>query len=182
MTAGDRGEAFVMARFSTYTVGCQFIVLPKGSSSVSQGRREQLHRHARPRQVEETAHQALARVQRRGVPSPGVDRRHRHAADSSRSISHFMADKSADKRAKLVDELLSRKEFAEMWVMKWAELLQIRTNQNVSTRRCSRTTPGCRTRSPATCRWTRWCRSSWLRRAARSRTRPRTTTRTKPTS
>ena len=30
VTAGDRGEAFVMARFETYTVGSQFIVLPKG--------------------------------------------------------------------------------------------------------------------------------------------------------
>ena len=30
VTAGARGEAFIMARFSTYTVGTQFIVLPKG--------------------------------------------------------------------------------------------------------------------------------------------------------
>src|SRR6202035_450789 len=30
VTAGDRGEAFVMARFATFTVGAQVIVLPKG--------------------------------------------------------------------------------------------------------------------------------------------------------
>ena len=30
VTAGDRGEAFVMARFATFTVGSQVIVLPKG--------------------------------------------------------------------------------------------------------------------------------------------------------
>ncbi|MEE3284871.1 MAG: DUF1553 domain-containing protein, partial [Planctomycetota bacterium] len=36
------------------------------------------------------------------------------------------------KREKLVDELLNRKEFVEMWVMKWAELLTIRTTQQVS--------------------------------------------------
>ena len=30
VTAGARGEAFIMARFSTHTVGSQFIVLPKG--------------------------------------------------------------------------------------------------------------------------------------------------------
>ncbi|MGC4016438.1 MAG: DUF1549 domain-containing protein [Luteolibacter sp.] len=35
----------------------------------------------------------------------------------------------AKKREALVDQLLSRKEFTEMWVMKWAELLQIRTFQ-----------------------------------------------------
>ena len=34
------------------------------------------------------------------------------------------------KREKLVDELLNRKEFVELWVMKWAELLQIRTVAN----------------------------------------------------
>ena len=32
VTAGERGEAFVMARFETHTVGSQFIVLPKGLS------------------------------------------------------------------------------------------------------------------------------------------------------
>jgi len=41
-----------------------------------------------------------------------------------------VADKSSDKRAKLVEELLGRPEFVKMWVMKWAELLQIRTNNN----------------------------------------------------
>src|SRR5437588_11157144 len=30
VTAGDRGEAFVMARFATFTVGAQVIVVPKG--------------------------------------------------------------------------------------------------------------------------------------------------------
>src|SRR6185437_8581074 len=45
----------------------------------------------------------------------------------------FIADTDPKKREKLVDELLSRKEFVEMWVMKWAELLQIRSdNQQVS--------------------------------------------------
>src|SRR5438552_2800358 len=30
VTAGERGEAFIMARFATFTVGAQFITLPKG--------------------------------------------------------------------------------------------------------------------------------------------------------
>jgi hypothetical protein len=41
-----------------------------------------------------------------------------------------MKDEAADKREKLVDDLLSKKEFSELWVMKWAELLQIRTDDN----------------------------------------------------
>jgi hypothetical protein len=43
-----------------------------------------------------------------------------------------MNDKAPNKREKLVDELLNRKEFAELWVLKWAELLQIRSTQVVS--------------------------------------------------
>jgi hypothetical protein len=37
----------------------------------------------------------------------------------------FLADKSADKRAKLVDELLQRPEFADYWALKWADLLRV---------------------------------------------------------
>ena len=45
-----------------------------------------------------------------------------------------MASTDPDKRAKWVDELLERKEFSEIWVSKWAELLQVRTDptENVS--------------------------------------------------
>ena len=39
----------------------------------------------------------------------------------------FLDDKSPDKRAKLVDRLLERKAFAEIWAMKWAELLLVRS-------------------------------------------------------
>ena len=41
----------------------------------------------------------------------------------------FMASTAPNKREQLVDELLGRKEFAELWVLKWAELLQIRSSQ-----------------------------------------------------
>jgi len=40
--------------------------------------------------------------------------------------------KDPKKRERLVDDLLNRKEFVEMWVMKWAELLTIRTSRQVS--------------------------------------------------
>ncbi len=43
-----------------------------------------------------------------------------------------MADADPKKREKLVDDLLSRKEFVEVWVMKWAELLQIRTTNQIA--------------------------------------------------
>src|SRR5690606_32616342 len=37
-----------------------------------------------------------------------------------------------DKRAKLIDRLLQRKEFSEIWAMKWAELLMIKSSNQVS--------------------------------------------------
>jgi hypothetical protein len=39
-------------------------------------------------------------------------------------------DKDAAKRAKKIDELLGRKEFVDIWALKWSELLQIRTDNN----------------------------------------------------
>jgi hypothetical protein len=42
-------------------------------------------------------------------------------ADEARA---FLADTDADKRAKLVDRLLQRPEFADFWTLKWADLLR----------------------------------------------------------
>ena len=42
----------------------------------------------------------------------------------------FMADSNPMKRAAKIDELLERKEFAEIWAMKWAELLMVKTIPN----------------------------------------------------
>ena len=37
----------------------------------------------------------------------------------------FVADTDPDKRAKLIDELMQRDEFADFWALKWADLLKI---------------------------------------------------------
>ena len=64
-TAGARGEAFVMARFSTFTVGSQAIVVPKGLQySFPNIPREQLHRHIGRRQAEKAADRPFGIVQR----------------------------------------------------------------------------------------------------------------------
>ncbi len=55
----------------------------------------------------------------------------------------FMADADPAKRAKLVDRLLERKEFSEIWAMKWAELLMVKIDATRSaTSRCSCTRTG----------------------------------------
>ncbi len=43
----------------------------------------------------------------------------------------FLADKDPKKRAKLIDALLDRPEFVDMWTMKWGELLRIRAYNQV---------------------------------------------------
>ena len=44
----------------------------------------------------------------------------------------FLASTDPEKRAKLVDGLLRRKEFSELWVNKWAEMLQVKSSNQVS--------------------------------------------------
>ncbi len=47
-------------------------------------------------------------------------------ADEARA---FVADRAPDKRAKLVEALLKRPEFADFWALKWADLLKIEERQ-----------------------------------------------------
>jgi hypothetical protein len=130
VTAGARGEAFVMARFSTFTVGSQFIVLPKGL------------KFEYPKEAEGNYIDALVaaklkklRIAPSGICTDEVFLR-RVCLDvvgvppTVEEYNRFMSSTAPDKRAKLVDELLGRKEFAEIWVNKWAELLQIRSVPN----------------------------------------------------
>jgi hypothetical protein len=134
VTAGQRGEAFVMARFETHTVGSQFIVLPQGLEFTFPEEPEVNYidklvndklkklRIAPSGQCDDETFLRRAAIDIVGLP-PTVEEYHR-----------FMASKDPKKRSKWVDELLERKEFAEIWVSKWAELLQVRTDytRNVS--------------------------------------------------
>jgi hypothetical protein len=42
-------------------------------------------------------------------------------------VRAFLTDASADKRAKLIDQLLARDEFADYWAMKWCDLLRVKS-------------------------------------------------------
>lgn len=132
VTAGERGEAFVMARFATFTVGAQIIVLPKGLQFTFPQVPENNYidklvfdklRKLRIAPSDLCTDEAFLRRLYLDVLGilPTVEEYHR-----------FMNDKDPHKRNKLVDELLGRKEFVELWVLKWAELLQIRSSAQVS--------------------------------------------------
>jgi len=132
VTAGDRGEAFVMARFSTFTVGVPFIVLPKDLKFSFPPTPEKNY-------IDTLVNAKLKnlRIAPSATCSDEVFLRRifidlTGMLPSVEEYKAFMANKSADKREQLVKELMERKEFSELWVLKWAELLQIRSSNQVS--------------------------------------------------
>lgn len=134
VTAGERGEAFVMARFATFTVGAQVITVPKGLvfefPKLPEHNYVDTLVHAKLKKLRMTPSEVCSDevfLRRAFLDVVGM-------LPGREDYDRFLASKDPDKRAKLIDELLGKKEFAELWVMKFAELLQIRTtpNQTVS--------------------------------------------------
>ncbi|HSG69789.1 MAG TPA: DUF1549 domain-containing protein [Planctomycetaceae bacterium] len=132
VTAGARGESFIMARFSTHTVGSRFITLPKGLEFTwPEGIAE--HNY-----IDQLNHVKLKKL--RQIPSDictDEEFLRRVTIDITGTMptveeyTRFMSEQAPNKRELKIDELLGRKEFVEVWVMKWAELLKIRSdNQN----------------------------------------------------
>ncbi len=132
VTGGERGEAFVMARFFTFTVGVPFVTLPKGLQFTPTAPAEfnyvdgHVNAKLKKLRVEPSALCDDPTFARRvylditgTLPSP-------------EEYARFMVGTLPNKRELLVDELLERKEFSELWVLKWAELLQIRSSNDVS--------------------------------------------------
>ena len=46
-----------------------------------------------------------------------------------KEVEAFASDAAADKRAKLVDALLERPEYADLWAQKWADLLRVKSGR-----------------------------------------------------
>lgn len=128
--SGDRGAAFMLARFDVFSVTAQAIVIPKGlvyerpqvaeANYIDKAVNERLHRLRIVPSGVCTDEEFVRRVYIDVVglyPKPA-------------ELQAFLDDKRPDKRKQLVETLLQRKEFTELWVMKWAELLQIRSGIN----------------------------------------------------
>jgi hypothetical protein len=128
VTAGQRGEAFIQARFAQFNVGAEVIVIPKGS-------------HYRwptnvtaQNYIDEAVYTKLKKL--RLVPSDVCDDRtflRRAFIDltgtlpTAEDLRTYEVDNGPNRHERLVDQLLSRPQFMELWVMKLAELLQIRS-------------------------------------------------------
>lgn len=131
-TAGSRGEAYVMARYGTFAVVAQFIVLPAEATF-------QWPEDASPKNyVDELVYAKLKKLRVPPAERCSDEVFLRRATidvlgmlptvEESRA---FLADNSPDKREKLLDRLLERQEFAELWAMKWAEVLRVKATANV---------------------------------------------------
>ncbi|MCH5373444.1 MAG: DUF1549 domain-containing protein, partial [Planctomycetes bacterium] len=131
VTAAARGEAFVMGRFETKTVGSQVLVLPRD-----------LQYTAPPitgNYIDELVGEKLKRL--RILPSElctDDEFLRRVTIDitgtlpTDEEFNAFMNDHGPEKRTALIDRLLQRKEFSEIWAMKWSELLMVKSTNQVS--------------------------------------------------
>jgi len=129
--AGGRGGAFVFARFGKFTVGAETIVLPTDDQFVWPNPPERNYidglvfdklkkLHLAPSELA-SDEAFLRRVYFDLIGLPPTREEH----------DTFLADKDAKKREKLIDALLERPEFVDMWTMKWGELLRVRAYNQV---------------------------------------------------
>ena len=130
VTAGERGEAYIFARFDVHTVGSQFLALPSG-----------LQYEERPATPVNYIDELVAAKHKKLRLHPSElcsdeEFLRRVTIDligllpTGEEFNAFVADSDPDKRTKKIDELLSRKEFTELWVSKWAEWLMMRSDNN----------------------------------------------------
>lgn len=123
LTAKDRGETHIMVRFAG-RVGIARVTLPYSVSA-----KEPLPRH---NFIDD---KLIAKWKDLGLtPSPLCDDAEflrRASLDligtlpTPEEVRSFLADKAANKRARVVDQLLGRPEFVDFWSLKWGDLLQI---------------------------------------------------------
>lgn len=130
VTAGQRGEAFIMARFDTHTVGRQVLALPAGQNF--KPTEEQSVNY-----IDDLVAKKLntLRINPSTLCSDEEFLRRVNLDIVGRlptreEYDQFLADTDPVKRASKIDELLARKEFAEIWAMKWSELLMVKSIPN----------------------------------------------------
>ncbi len=134
-TGKGRGEAYLMARFGSFAVVSQVITLPAGLQMEWPGVTPYNY-------IDELIFTKLKKlrippaelcsdevfVRRAYIDILGV-------LPNVEESQAFFASTSENKRAELVDQLLQRPEFAEVWSLKWADLLRMRSTVNVLDRK-----------------------------------------------
>jgi hypothetical protein len=131
VTSTGSGAAFIMARFDQFTQGTSVIVRPGTPfvlpeiptnnyiDELAQARWREMH--ILPSEL------CSDEVFLRRVYNDLIG-----LLPTSEERQRFLTDTTPNRRERLVDALLERDEFLDIWVMKWAEILQIRTINGVS--------------------------------------------------
>lgn len=123
------GGTHVFARFNRFTVGSEIVVLPEGDFAWPNPEEYNfidplIHAKLKELRIIPSAictdEQFLRRVT---IDLVGT-------LPTREEYDAFMADKSPNKRAKVVDALLQRDAFGELWAAQWGEWLRILTNTN----------------------------------------------------
>lgn len=131
ITATGPGEAFILARFDEFTDGTSVIVrsdVPFSPQSMPAFNWIDTHVHAKLNKLHVIPADVCSDevfVRRAYVDLIGL-------LPKASEREHFLASTDAKKREQLVDTLLARPEFRDVWAMKWAEMLQIHTANGIS--------------------------------------------------
>lgn len=126
VTSHSRGEAFVSVRLPALITGVRVDVVPAAVDGL---------RYPLPQNYIDEAVFARLKKLRISPSEPSDDRTfiRRVFIDTigllptREETAAFLADTSPDKRAQLIDALLERDEFIDLWTMKWMERLQARS-------------------------------------------------------
>ena len=130
VTAGKRGEAFVTARFDTYTVGSHVLVLPSDALF-------EPHDEEPVNYIDELVSAKLRTLRINPSPLAGDDEFLRRVSidiagrlPTVEEHHEFLINERPDKRAAKIDQLLQEPEFSQLWAHKWCDLLMVRSQAN----------------------------------------------------
>lgn len=135
-TSGGKGEIYVMARYGTFAVVSKAIVVAAGQQLAWP--EDAVARNY----VDELAFAKLKKL--RIPPAKTCDDStfvRRVFLDilgqlpTPEETNAFLADESPEKRNALIDKLLERPEFSDVWAMKWADVLKVQQVANVLDRK-----------------------------------------------
>ncbi len=130
-TSGNRGEAYLMARFSTFAVVANIISIPADATPLAQPAPPanfidefmyEKYKKLRITQSPKCSDEVF--VRRVYIDTLGV-------LPTVEETRTFLEDAAPDKRAKLIDILLERPELASLWAMKWAETLRVKSSASL---------------------------------------------------
>lgn len=130
VVSGRRGEAFLTARFDTKTVGIPVAVLEAGSQY-------QPITEKPANDIDELVNAKLETLRMMPGPIASDEAFLRRATidlvgrlPSIEEREAFLADADPSKRSQLIDRLIDDSAFNNLWAMRWADLLMVRSVNN----------------------------------------------------